>query len=99
VVFRRDLMLSKLGNVPPPTPKARADDGAELRAAIGRQYPDWEINRVAFSRRKLTPAEATLVRDGDELASASITIRARTWATRPSPFRSWSGSSTCTTTC
>ena len=68
VVFRRDLMLSKLGNVPAADAEGRermTED--ELRAAIGRQYPDWEITRVAFARRRLTPAEATLVRDGDEV--------------------------------
>ena len=69
VVFRRDLLTTKLGNIP-------VEDGAadrermtesELRVAVGRAYPGWEITKVAFARRRFTPAEVTLVRGTETL--------------------------------
>jgi len=66
VVFRRDLNQSKLGNIPakdvPADAKRLSEE--ELRAAVLRQYPGYRITRVAASRRRLAPSEATLSRDG-----------------------------------
>ena len=69
VVFRRDLNQSLLGNIPakdvPADAKRLSDE--ELRAAVLRQYPGYRITRVASSRRRLAPSEATLTRDGEIL--------------------------------
>lgn len=67
VVFRRDLNQSLLGNIPakdvPADAKRLSEE--ELRAAVLRQYPGYTITRVAASRRRLAPSEATLTRDGE----------------------------------
>jgi len=69
VVFRRDLNQSLLGNIPakdvPADAKRLSDE--ELRAAVLRLYPGYRITRVAASRRRLAPSEATLTRDGEIL--------------------------------
>jgi uncharacterized iron-regulated membrane protein len=69
VVFRRDLNQSLLGNIPakdvPADAKRLSDE--ELRAAVLRQYPGYTITRVAASRRRLAPSEATLTKDGEVL--------------------------------
>jgi uncharacterized iron-regulated membrane protein len=69
VVFRRDLNQSLLGNIPakdvPADAKRLSDE--ELRAAVLRQYPGYTITRVAASRRRLAPNEATLTKDGEVL--------------------------------
>jgi uncharacterized iron-regulated membrane protein len=66
VVFRRDLLFAKLGNVPAADAAAhqRMTD-PELRAAVSQKYPGADIKKVVFSRRRLTPAEVTLTL-GDE---------------------------------
>src|SRR5215213_9732584 len=69
VVFRRDLLQSKLGNVPAREVAADAKrlPEAALRAAILRQYPGYTITRITASRRRLAPTEAALTRDGEVL--------------------------------
>jgi uncharacterized iron-regulated membrane protein len=69
VVFRRDLNQSKLGNIP----AADVRDGAQwlseadLRAAVLRKYPGYTITRIASARRRLSPSEVTMVKDGRKL--------------------------------
>ena len=69
VVFRRDLNQRLLGNVPAGEVAADAKrlSEAELRAAVLRQYPGYTITRLAASRRRLAPSEATLTKDGEVL--------------------------------
>jgi uncharacterized iron-regulated membrane protein len=66
VVFRRDLNLSKLGNIPAKEVAADAVrlPDAQLREAVLRQYPGYTITRVAASRRRLVPSEVTMTKDG-----------------------------------
>jgi uncharacterized iron-regulated membrane protein len=66
VVFRRDLNLSKLGNIPAKELAADAQrlSDAQLREVVLRQYPGYTITRVAASRRRLVPSEVTLSKDG-----------------------------------
>ena len=66
VVFRRDLNLSKLGNIPAKEVAADAQrlSEAQLREVVLRQYPGYTITRVAASRRRLAPSEVTLSKDG-----------------------------------
>jgi uncharacterized iron-regulated membrane protein len=69
VVFRRDLNQSLLGNIPA---KEVPEDGkrlpdAQFREAVLRQFPGYTITRIAVSRRRLVPNEATLTKDGDVL--------------------------------
>src|SRR5438105_2331989 len=66
VVFRRDLLQTKLGNVPAadaPANAVRLPD-EKLREAVLRQYPGYTITRVSASRRRLTPSEVTMTKDG-----------------------------------
>ena len=69
VVFRRDLNQRLLGNIPakdvPVDAKRLSDE--QLRAAVLRQYPGYTITRIAASRRRLAPSEATLTADGEVL--------------------------------
>jgi uncharacterized iron-regulated membrane protein len=69
VVFRRDLLQSKLGNIPAKDVAADAKrlPDAELRQAVLRQYPGYTITKVVVSRRRLGPNEVTLTKDGDVL--------------------------------
>ena len=68
VVFRRDLLQAKLGPIPAADAAGRTRmTEPELRAAVSQQYPGWEIERLSFSRRRLSPAEATLTRGDDTL--------------------------------
>jgi len=69
VVFRRDLLQTKLGNVPAkdaPAGAERLSDEA-FRSAVLRQYPGATITKVTVSRRRLAPNEVTLLKDGDVL--------------------------------
>src|SRR2546423_1044797 len=69
VVFRRDLLQSKLGNIPANQLAADAKrlSDAQLREAVLRQYPDYAITKITISRRRLAPNEVTLIREGDVL--------------------------------
>jgi uncharacterized iron-regulated membrane protein len=69
VVFRRDLLQSKLGNIPAKDVAADATrlSDEQLREAVLRQYPGYTITRIVVSRRRLAPNEATLMKDGDVL--------------------------------
>jgi uncharacterized iron-regulated membrane protein len=69
VVFRRDLNTRMLGNIPAKDVAADAQKlpEADLRAAIRKQYPGYTITRLAMSRRRLLPSEATLSKDGETL--------------------------------
>src|SRR5438552_18301799 len=65
VVFRRDLLQTKLGNVPAkdaPANAVRLPD-EKLREAVRRQYPGYTITRVSASRRRLTRGELTRTTD------------------------------------
>jgi uncharacterized iron-regulated membrane protein len=67
VVFRRDLLQGKLGNVPAkdaPASAVRLSD-AQLREAVLRQYPGSTITKLTPSRRRLVPSEVTLSKDGE----------------------------------
>ena len=69
VVFRRDLLVATLTNVPAADAESRERlTDAELRAAVARQYPGWTIERMAFARRRLVPAEVALVRGEENLS-------------------------------
>ena len=67
VVFRRDLLQTRLGNVPakdvPPGATRLLDE--QFRQAVLRQYPGYTITKVSPSRRRLTPSEVTMSKDGD----------------------------------
>jgi uncharacterized iron-regulated membrane protein len=69
VVFRRDLLQSKLGNIPAKDVAADATrlSDAELREAVLRQYPGYTITKIIVTRRRLAPNEVTLMKDGDVL--------------------------------
>jgi len=69
VVFRRDLLQSKLGNIPAKEVAADAKrlSDAQLREAVLRQYPGSTITKIVVSRRRLAPNEVTLMKDGDVL--------------------------------
>jgi uncharacterized iron-regulated membrane protein len=69
VVFRRDLLQSQLGNVPVKDAPAGAKrlSEEELRTAALRQFPGYTITKVFASRRRLTPTEVTLTKDGEVL--------------------------------
>src|ERR1041384_5089315 len=69
VVFRRDLNQSYLGNLPAKDVAADAKRLTEdqFRAAVRRQFPGYTVTRLAISRRRLVPNEATLTRDGEIL--------------------------------
>jgi uncharacterized iron-regulated membrane protein len=60
VVFRRDLLFAKLGNVPAADAKGTRLTDPQLREAILKKYPGANITRLVVSRRRLTPAEATM---------------------------------------
>ncbi len=64
VVFRRDLNQMMLGNVPAAQAVGKKMSEDELRAAVLRQYPGWEITQVGIPRRRVSPAEVTLIKDG-----------------------------------
>jgi uncharacterized iron-regulated membrane protein len=69
VVFRRDLNTRMLGSIPAKDVAADAQKlpEADLRVAIQKQYPGYAITRLAMSRRRLLPSEATLSKDGETL--------------------------------
>lgn len=68
VVFRRDLLFAKLGNVPAADADAHARmTEADLRAAISQTYPGWDISNLRIPRRRLSPSEAKLTRGGDTI--------------------------------
>jgi uncharacterized iron-regulated membrane protein len=69
VVFRRDLNTRMLGNILATDVAADAQKlpEADLRAAIQKQYPGYRITRLAMARRRLSPSEATLTKDGETL--------------------------------
>src|SRR3954469_21260714 len=67
VVFRRDLLYAKLGNIPAGDATAAPMTEAQLRAAVLKQYPGWDIARIVIPRRKLSPAEAALTLNGDKI--------------------------------
>jgi uncharacterized iron-regulated membrane protein len=60
VVFRRDLLYAKLGNVPAADAKMTRMEEPQLREAILAKYPGATITRLTISRRRLTPAEVTM---------------------------------------
>ncbi len=62
VVFRRDLLQTKLGNVPAkdaPAGAVRLSD-PQLRDAVLRQYPGYTITKMSASRRRLAASEVRL---------------------------------------
>jgi uncharacterized iron-regulated membrane protein len=69
VVFRRDLNQRLLGNIPANELAADAKrlSDADFRAAVLKQYPDYTIMRIAVSRRRLSPNEVRLAKDGEEV--------------------------------
>jgi uncharacterized iron-regulated membrane protein len=67
VVFRRDLLQSKLGNIPAAEAQGQRMTEPQLREAVLKQYPGWEISRVTFARRRLSPAEVTLTLGPDKI--------------------------------
>jgi len=67
VVFRRDLLQSKLGNVAAADATGKRMTEPELRAAVLKQYPGWEITNVTLPRRRLSPAEVTLTLGPDRI--------------------------------
>lgn len=67
VVFRRDLLFAKLGNVPAAEATGKRMTEPQLREAVLEQYPGGEITKVVFSRRRLTPAEVTLNVGGEKI--------------------------------
>jgi len=69
VVFRRDLNQRLLGNIPANelAADARRLSDAEFRAAVLKQYPGYTITRIAVSRRRLSPNEVRMTKDGKEL--------------------------------
>jgi len=69
VVFRRDLNQRLLGNIPANelAADARRLPDAEFRAAVLKQYPGYTITRIAVSRRRLSPNEVRMTKDGKEL--------------------------------
>ena len=67
VVFRRDLSLWRLGNVPAQEAVGQRMTEEEIRQLALRNYPGWEITEVGMPRRRLSPAEVTLVKDGETI--------------------------------
>ena len=68
VVFRRDLLYLKLGNVPAADATAnKRMTEPELRAAVSQKYPGWDIKKVMMAGRRLTPAEVTLTLGDDTI--------------------------------
>src|SRR4051794_1476727 len=68
VVFRRDLLYAKLGNIPASDANGRAVmTDAQLRQVALAKYPGWDITRVVIPRRKLSPAELTLSLNGEKI--------------------------------
>ena len=68
VVFRRDLLFAKLGNVPAADATAnKRMTEPELRAVVGQKYPGWDIKKVMMAGRRLTPAEVTLMLGDDTI--------------------------------
>jgi uncharacterized iron-regulated membrane protein len=68
VVFRRDLLYLKLGNVPAADAAAnKRMTEPQLREAVLATYPGWNITRLTFARRRLTPAEVTLTRGNETI--------------------------------
>jgi uncharacterized iron-regulated membrane protein len=68
VVFRRDLLYAKLGNIPAADAQGRTViTEPELRRVALAKYPGWDIARVVIPRRKLSPAEVTLSLNGDKI--------------------------------
>ena len=69
VVFRRDLLQTKLGNIRAADagPNAKRMTEAELREVVLRKYPGAEITRLVIPRRRLTPSEVTLSVGGDKI--------------------------------
>src|ERR1044071_6869337 len=67
VVFRRDLLTAKLGNIParevPATAKRLPE--ADLRVAVLKQYPGYTITKVGRTTRRLAPIEVTLTKDDE----------------------------------
>jgi uncharacterized iron-regulated membrane protein len=67
VVFRRDLLNAKLGNVPAADATRTRMTEPQLRQAVLKQYAGWDVTKVTFSRRRLTPAEVTLTLGDDRV--------------------------------
>jgi uncharacterized iron-regulated membrane protein len=68
VVFRRDLQVAKLGNIAAADADAHPQmTDAQLREAILKLYPGWDIDRLVVPKRKLAPAEAVMTLNGDRL--------------------------------
>jgi uncharacterized iron-regulated membrane protein len=67
VVFRRDLLNAKLGNVPAADATGTRMTERQLREAVVKQYAGWDVTKVTFSRRRLTPAEVTLTLGDDRV--------------------------------
>ena len=67
VVFRRDLSQWKLGNVPAGEAVGQRMTEEKIRELALRKYPGWEITEVGIPRRRLSPAEVTLVKDGQTI--------------------------------
>jgi len=67
VVFRRDLLFAKLGNIPAAEATGKRMTEPQLREAVLGKYPGWDITKVTFSRRRLSPAEVTLTLAGDKI--------------------------------
>jgi len=67
VVFRRDLLNAKLGNVPAADASGKRMTEPQLREAVLKQYAGWDVTKVTFSRRRLTPAEVTLTLGDDRI--------------------------------
>jgi len=67
VVFRRDLSLWKLGNVPAGEAVGQRMTEDQIREVALQKYPGWEITEVGMPRRRLSPAEVTLAKDGQKI--------------------------------
>jgi uncharacterized iron-regulated membrane protein len=67
VVFRRDLLTAKLGNVSAADATGERMTEEQIRESVLRQFPGADISKVVFSRRRLSPAEVTMTRDGETL--------------------------------
>jgi uncharacterized iron-regulated membrane protein len=67
VVFRRDLLNAKLGNIPASEAKGERMTEPQLRAAALEKYPGWDVTKVTFARRRLTPAEVTMTLGDDRI--------------------------------
>jgi len=67
VVFRRDLTRAKLGNVPAAEAVGQRMTEEKLREVALLKYPGWNITEVGIPRRRLSPAEVTLVKDGQKI--------------------------------